>query len=73
MRRCMECNGLLRTDDTRTSDSNITRRRRCCTACGTKYTTYEIEGERYKAILAMEKGKEDIKESILKALEAIED
>ena len=40
--RCIYCNGHTAVVDKRTSMDNVTRRRRKCLKCGTRFTTKEV-------------------------------
>ena len=42
MKLCVNCGAEAKTVDTRLTDDNITRRRRECLNCETRFTTYEF-------------------------------
>ena len=51
MRMCPECGGDSTVLDSRQSD--ITRRRRCCVACGHRWSTAEMSLKEYRALEAL--------------------
>lgn len=51
VKQCPNCDGETLVINTRVRDTGAIARRRICTECHCRFTTYEIDGDAYKRIV----------------------